>query len=136
MSLHVVADCAATLAVLGAMLQRKFSVTSELLGKPTLRNSKIGAIIVKADLRNPESIHSLRNLFESLSDVRARIFLIEETSHLLVSQAHALGATRVLLGPINQIGLLEKLSGVIAEDSGSSQPQAAASAGEITLASM
>jgi putative nucleotidyltransferase with HDIG domain len=120
------------------MLRPKYAVTAELLGRSASCARETQAIIVKADLRVLENIHALKKLFETSSSARIRIFLIGETSHLLVSQAYALGATSALVGPVNQMRLIAELGrkmheqGVVPEHS----PQATAAAGEIAFASM
>jgi putative nucleotidyltransferase with HDIG domain len=141
MPVHVVADTSAKLAGVRAVLERKHAVTSELLGGLSPQRSKISALVVKADLRTVESICTLKKLFGSLSHVRKRIFLIDDTAHLSVSQAYALGATSVLVGPLNQAKLLAELSEHATADASSDSADpldaaATASAGEIALASM
>ena len=140
MPVHVVADSSTKLAGVRAVLERKFAVTSELLGGISVQRSDVCALVVKADLRTVESICTLKKLFGSLSRVRKRIFLIDDTAHLSVSQAYALGATNVLVGPLNQAKLLAELDDIASRDA---QPpddprdaQLTASAGEIALASM
>jgi putative nucleotidyltransferase with HDIG domain len=138
MSVHVVADRVDALTAVGAMLQRRYTVTAELLGRSTARSSNTRAIIVKADLRSIENNYALKKLFESPDTAPLRIFLIEESSHLLVSRAYSLGATSVLLGPTNQIRLLAVLKEKMNDPMRPAQalePQAAAAAGEFALAS-
>lgn len=94
--------------------------------------------MVKADLRSIENNYSVKKLFGSWANVPIKIFLVEESSHLLVSRAYSLGATDVLVGPTIQIKLLAALNNRM-NDLGSSakaaDPQAAAAAGEFALAS-
>jgi len=120
------------------MLERKYAVTSELIGGVSPQRSEVHALVVKADLRLLENICTLKKLFQSLSHVKKRIFLVDETAHLTVSQAYALGATCVLLGPLNPAKLLAELVDLVpaecaAEAHGS---EATAVAGEVALASM
>jgi putative nucleotidyltransferase with HDIG domain len=137
MSVHVVADTIDAIAAVGAMLQPRYAVTSQLLGRSTARTSNAQAVIVKADLRSIENNCTLKRLFDSSDIAPVRIFLIEERSHLLVSRAYSLGATSVLIGSPNPTRLLavlkEKMHGpnrpAQALESG-----AAAAAGEIALA--
>jgi putative nucleotidyltransferase with HDIG domain len=140
MPVHVVADSSAKLAGVRAVLEKKFAVTSELLGGISPQRSDVGALIVKADLRTVESICTLKKLFSSLSKVRKRIFLVDDTAHLSVSQAYALGATSVLVGPLNQAKLMMELADIAATDAvvpdDPRDAQATASVGEIALASM
>jgi len=140
MPVHVVADSSTKLAGIRAVLERKFAVTSELLGGISVQRSDVSALVVKADLRTVENICTLKKLFSSLSHVRKRIFLVDETAHLSVSQAYALGATSVLVGALNQAKLLAELADQASADASSPanarDARATASAGEIALASM
>jgi HD-GYP domain-containing protein (c-di-GMP phosphodiesterase class II) len=137
--IHVVADSSAKLAGVRAVLERKFAVTSELLGGIGVQRSDVCALVVKADLRTVENIAALKKLFGALNNVRKRIFLVDETAHLSVSQAYALGASCVLVGALNHAKLLTELADQPPADAPSGDPrdaQATASAGEIALASM
>jgi putative nucleotidyltransferase with HDIG domain len=137
--IHVVADSSAKLAGVRAVLERKFAVTSELLGGIGVQRSDVSALVVKADLRTVENIAALKKLFGALNRVRKRIFLVDETAHLSVSQAYALGASCVLVGALNQAKLLAELADQAPADAPSGDArdaQATASAGEIALASM
>jgi putative nucleotidyltransferase with HDIG domain len=140
MPVHVAADTTAKLACIRAMLERKYAVTSELIGGVSVQRSEVQALVVKADLRILENICMLKKLFQSLSHVKKRIFLVDETAHLTVSQAYALGATCVLLGPLNQAKLLAELVDLVPEENLSSADahgsEATAVSGEIALASM
>jgi putative nucleotidyltransferase with HDIG domain len=140
MPIHVVADSSAKLAGVRAVLERKFAVTSELLGGIGVQRSDVSALVVKADLRTVENICALKKLFGALSHVRKRIFLVDDTAHLSVSQAYALGATCVLVGALNQAKLLAELADQTSADAPSPakarDTKATASAGEIALASM
>jgi putative nucleotidyltransferase with HDIG domain len=140
MPVHVVADSSAKLAGVRAVLERKHAVTSELLGGIRAQRSNVSALVVKADLRTVESICTLKELFSSLSKVRKRIFLVDDTAHLSVSQAYALGATSVLVGAAGQAKLLQELASMVspeaAPDADPLDSKATASAGEIALASM
>jgi putative nucleotidyltransferase with HDIG domain len=135
-----VADSSEKLAGIRAVLERKFAVTSELLGGISVQRSDVCALVIKADLRTVENISSLKKLFSSLGHVRKRVFLVDETAHLSVSQAYALGATCVLVGALNQTKLLAELADQTSSDTssptGARDARATASAGEIALASM
>ena len=140
MPVHVVADDPNKLFAVRKMLEPKFPVTSELLGGISPQRGEVTALVVRADLRTLENIHALKKMLRSLSKVRKRIFLVDATAHLHVSQAYALGATRVLLGPLNQAKLFAELSepasggdDATGEAKGS---QVAAAVAEAALASM
>jgi putative nucleotidyltransferase with HDIG domain len=136
--IHVVADSSTKLAGIRAVLERKFAVTSELLGGISVQRSDVCALVIKADLRTVENISALKKLFSSLSHVRKRVFLVDETAHLSVSQAYALGATCVLVGTLNQAKLLAELADQSSADTPTNarDMRATASAGEVALASM
>ncbi len=140
MPVHLVADHSGKLAALRAMIEPKFPVTSELLGRTDVQPGDVQALIVRADLRTIENICALKKVVNALRKVRKRIFLVDETAHLHVSQAYALGATRVLLGAVSQTKLLaELLEDVPLDASTLADPhssRAAAAVGEAALASM
>src|SRR6516165_5998429 len=98
MPVHVVADHPAKLATIRTMIEPKFAVTSELVGGAAVQRGDVRALVIRADLRMLENIHALKRILRSLSNVRKRIFLVEKMAHLHISQAYALGATRVMLG--------------------------------------
>lgn len=139
MPVHVVADAPAKLISVRKMLEPDFPVTSELLGGTSAQRGKVRALVVRADLRMLENIHALRKIIRSLSMVRKRIFLVDTTAHLHISQAYALGATRILLGPLNQATLhaelYEPVAGTEATDNAQGS-QIAAAVAEAALASM
>src|ERR1700759_3176595 len=139
MLVHIVSDNSAKLAGVRSILEKRYDLTSELLNGVSVQRSDIHAVVVKVDLRALQNISSLRKIFDSLPKVDKRIFLIDEAAHLSASQAYALGASCVLQGSLNQAKLLKELASCMpAEpspvDAGSTQ--AAASAGEVALASM
>jgi putative nucleotidyltransferase with HDIG domain len=110
MSVHVIADTSSKLAGVRAALERKYDVTSELLGNAAARCGECRAIVVKADLRLVENIAALRTILGSMAHVQKRIFLLDQTVNLGIAQAYALGATLVLTGPFNQAKLLSELA--------------------------
>lgn len=140
MPVHVIADTSAKLAGVRAVLERKHVVTSELLRGLTVQRSNIEALVIKVDLRSIDRICALKQILAGLHNVEKRIFLVDDSSHLSVSQAYALGATSVLTGPLNQARLLKELAGQLSADvAAAPEPGGAASAsssGEVALASM
>jgi len=139
MLVHIVADSSAKLAGVRSVLEKRYDVTSELLNGVSVQRGELHALVVKADLRAFQNICSLRRLLDSLPRVDKRIFLIDDAAHLSASQAYALGASSVLQGPLNQARLLKELADRIPVEPPSTDArssQAAASAGEVALASM
>src|ERR1700694_1392694 len=110
MSVHVIADTADKLWTLRAMLEGQHAATSELLGGTSNHCSESDAVVVTADLRVVENIAALKETFGKLTHVRKCIFLIDQKARLFTVQAHALGATRVLINPVSQADLLASLA--------------------------
>ena len=99
MAVHVIADTSARLAGVRGVLERKHVVTSELLRGIGIQRSNVDALVIKADLRTIENICALKKVLTAMKRVEKRIFLVEDSAHLSIAQAYALGATRVLNMP-------------------------------------
>src|SRR5450631_3809678 len=102
MTVHIVADTDAKLAALRTMLQKQYGVTSELLSSGSRQCSGADAVVVTANLRVVENIAALKEVFGKITHIRKRIFLIDEKARLFTVQAYALGATLVLVNPVDQ----------------------------------
>src|SRR6202049_1475215 len=122
MSVHVVADTIGKLSALRSMLEGQHAVTSELLNGGAIQPGGYDAVVVTADLRPLENIAALREVFGKLGQVRKRIVLIDQRARLLVAQAYALGATRVLVSPVSQASLLGALADSSHSEAASMQP--------------
>jgi hypothetical protein len=140
MSVHVVADTSARLAGICAVLERKYEVTSELLTSAKVRRGACRALVVMADLRVVENIEALRATLGSLAHVRKRIFLLDQTAHLGIAQAYALGATLVLSGQVSRAQLLSALADrtdpVVDSPAAANDKNEASSIGATAMASM
>jgi len=140
MPVHVVADTVVKLAALRATLEKQYAVTSELLGGTGVRCSGPDAVVVTADLRVVKNIAALKEMFGKLSQARKRIFLIDQKARLFTVQAYALGATRVLVNPVNQAKLLAELADSIRPETASIEAlrgaHEAANVGATAIASM
>jgi HD-GYP domain-containing protein (c-di-GMP phosphodiesterase class II) len=139
MLVHIITDSSTKLAGVRSMLEKRYDTTSELLNGVGVQRSQVHALVVKADLRALRNICTLKKILDGLPQVDKRIFLVDDAAHLSVSQAYALGASCVLQGPLNQAKLLKELANCMpAEPSAidARSAQAAASVGEIALASM
>jgi putative nucleotidyltransferase with HDIG domain len=136
---HVIADGPARLSALRAMLEPTYRVSGTLLGDRTRPSEPFDAIIVAADLRIVNNIVHLKDASQKIASARKRIFLVDEKARLLVVQAYALGATRVLFNPVTEPDLFAQLteaetfSGPLR---GSVHVRAAASEGSGALAGM
>jgi putative nucleotidyltransferase with HDIG domain len=139
MLVHIVTDNSARLAGVRSLLEKRYDITSELLNGVSVQRSAMHALVVKADLRVLQNISSLRKILDGLPNVDKRIFLIDDAAHLSTSQAYALGASCVLQGQLNQAKLLKELANCLPTEPSAvdaQSTQAAASAGEVALASM
>ncbi|MGY4409025.1 putative nucleotidyltransferase with HDIG domain [Bradyrhizobium sp. LB7.1] len=110
MLVHVLADTSDKLFGLCSVLERQFTVAGERLDVETKLPHAPAAVVIRADLRFVENIAALKARAARLAKAGKRIFLIEQTSRVCISQAYALGATLVLPGKIDQIKLMAALS--------------------------
>ena len=110
MPVHIVADSISKLSHLRATLEQKYDVTSELLGGASNRCGDSDAVVVAADLSVLENIATLKEMFGKTAHARKRIFVIDQKARLCIVQAYALGATRVLISPVNEARLLAELA--------------------------
>jgi putative nucleotidyltransferase with HDIG domain len=139
MLIHVIADTSARLEGIRATLERKHAVTSELLRGLSARRGNAEALVVKADLRSIENICALKKLLPSLKGMEKRVFLVEDSAHLSIAQAYALGATSVLSGRISQARLMSEFGDLPAAETLRTEDDAAAAtaaSAETALASM
>jgi putative nucleotidyltransferase with HDIG domain len=141
MRVHVLADNSARHAAVRTMLAEQCALTSELLGRASIRERDIDAIVVAANLSIVDNISALKAVSARLTCVAKRIFLIDRKCRLSVVQAYALGATHVLANPVNRKQLLAKLANDDAAAIASTSPimsggQEAAAAGTASIASM
>ncbi len=140
MLVHAVADTRNKLSALSAMLERKCTVTSDLLGKTSTQRNDVDAVVVAADLGIVDNISALKAASRKLTRAPRRIFLIDSKERLAVVQAYALGATHVLCNPVSQVQLLAKLADGQTTPTSADEPPSialeAASAGAVSIASM
>jgi len=137
---HVLADSSDKLLGVCSILERKFSVAGERLDAEAKLPHIPLAVVVRADLRAVENIAALKKRAPRFAKAAKRIFIVEQNSHVCISQAYALGATLVLPGTIDQTKLLAALIDPAEADSTNSckaaQPDNAAEAGATAIASM
>src|SRR6185437_8107556 len=137
MPVHVIADTSAKLAGVRSVLERRHAVTSELLRGLNVQRSNIDALVIRADLRAIDGVRVLKQILAGLNRVEKRIFLVEDSAHLAISQAYALGATVVLTGPLNNARLLKEVADLMSAELPEKEGSAAAAASaEVALASM
>lgn len=137
-NVHLVGDDAIKLTALRGMLERRCSLTSEMLGGAAIDGHHFDAVVVAADLRTIDNITALKDVSEKLARIPKRIFLTNHKSRLSTVQAYALGATSVMSSNAKPSQLLDKLidrrpapTGIMTDDD-----QGAAFAGATCIASM
>ncbi|MBR0701149.1 HD domain-containing protein [Bradyrhizobium diazoefficiens] len=107
---HVLADTSDKLTGLCSILEERFAVAGERLDAQAKLSQVPSAVVVRADLREVGNIAAIKKRAGKLAKAKKRIFLLEHSSHVGISQAYALGATLVLPGTINRPRLLAALS--------------------------
>lgn len=137
---HVLADSSDKLSGVCSILERKFAVAGERLDAEAKLPHTPLAVVVRADLRTVGNIAALKKRAPRFAKTPKRIFIVEQTSHVCISQAYALGATLVLPGTIDQTKLIAALIDPAGTDSSTSDqiPKSdnAAEAGATAIASM
>jgi HD-GYP domain-containing protein (c-di-GMP phosphodiesterase class II) len=109
MNVHLVGDDTAKLTALHGMLEKRCSLTTEMLGGAAFNAPDLDAVVVAADLRVVDNITALKEISEKLARIPKRIFLTNHKSRLSTVQAYALGVTSVLSSTPNRNQLLGKL---------------------------
>ncbi|PMV36664.1 hypothetical protein, partial [Pseudomonas sp. FW305-3-2-15-C-LB1] len=79
----------------------QFTVAGERLDAEARLAQVPFAIVIRAELRDVDNIAAIKKRSARLAKATKRIFLVEHSSHVCISQAYALGATLVLPGPLN-----------------------------------
>nr|WP_246666780.1 HD domain-containing phosphohydrolase [Bradyrhizobium guangdongense] len=137
---HVLADTSDKLSGVCSILERKFTVAGERLDAEAKLPHTPLAVVVRADLRIVENIAALKKRAARIAKTAKRIFIVEQTSHVCISQAYALGATLVLPGTIDRTKLMAALMDQTETGSSASeqaaQPNDAAEAGATAIAAM
>jgi putative nucleotidyltransferase with HDIG domain len=110
MFVHVLADSSDKLSGVCSFLEKNFTVAGERLDADAKLPHVPQAVVVRADLRAVANIVALKKRAPYLAKVNKRVFLVEHSSHVSVSQAYALGATLVLAGTINRQRLVAALA--------------------------
>ncbi|MDE5446922.1 HD domain-containing protein [Bradyrhizobium sp. CSA207] len=137
---HVLADSSDKLSSVCSILERNFAVAGERLDAQAKLSQVPFAVVIRADLRDVNNIAAIKKRAAKLAKAQKRIFLVEYSSHVSVSQAYALGATLVLPGTVDRIKLLAALTDPAAPAAASSstrpQPDNAVETAATAIASM
>lgn len=130
---HVLADTSDKLSGVCSIVEDKFTVAGERLDADSKLSQQPFAFVIRAELRDVGTIAAIKKRASKLAKAKKRIFLLDHTSHAVVSQAYALGATLVLPGPVNRLKLLAALSDP-AEPSSASSGETAKSGNAVETA--
>jgi putative nucleotidyltransferase with HDIG domain len=137
---HVLADSSDKLSGICAVLEPQFNVAGERLDAEGSLSQVPYAVVIRAELRGVENIAAIKKRSARLLKATKRIFLVEHSSHVCISQAYALGATLVLPGPPNKAKLLAALADpaepTSAAPAGPAQPDDAVETAATSIASM
>jgi putative nucleotidyltransferase with HDIG domain len=138
-TVHILADDSDKLSRLRLLLEKRFVVTGALLRRAA-DVGRYDAVVIAADLRATGNISALKRFQDDIAQSRKRIFVMDRNERLLALQAHALGATNVLLGPVTQQDLARAVFGggaaTAAKEPGLVRVADAASAGAEAISSM
>jgi len=91
------------------MLGPQHRVSYASLNDSDIARDDCEIVIVAADLRSVENISNLKRISVSLKNKRGRIFVIDQKQRLFAAQAYALGASHVLVNPVDRQSLLAAL---------------------------
>lgn len=137
---HVLADSSDKLSGICTALEQQFTVSGERLDAEARLSQVPFAVVIRAELRDVDNIAAIKKRSARLAKATKRIFLVEHSSHVRISQAYALGATLVLAGPLNKTKLLAALADlaepVLGSSDGSPRPDDAVETAATAIASM
>lgn len=138
--LHVLADTSDKLSGVCSILEGKFTVAGERLDADSKLSQTPAAIVIRAELRDVDNIAAIKKRAGKLAKAKKRIFLLDDTSHVCISQAYALGATLVLPSTVGRTRLLAALAdpadGASAASGDALPPDNAVDAAATAIASM
>jgi putative nucleotidyltransferase with HDIG domain len=98
MLVHFVTDDAGKIPAIRAMLEPRYRVAPQLLGNSEAQ-IKDGVLMIDADLRKIDRVQQIRRVFERLSCIPEKLFVVRNHVRSMVAQAYALGATAVVSRP-------------------------------------
>jgi putative nucleotidyltransferase with HDIG domain len=98
MLVHFVTDDAGKIPAIRAMLEPRYRVAPQLLGSSDAQ-IKDGVLMIDADLRKIDRVQQIRLVFERLSCIPEKLFVVRNHVRSMVAQAYALGATTVVSRP-------------------------------------
>jgi putative nucleotidyltransferase with HDIG domain len=114
MLVHFVTDDPTKIPAIRAMLEPRYDVAPQLLGRGGTQINSNGVLMVDADLRQIDRVEQIRLVLQDLSCISEKLFVVHNQVRSMVAQAYALGATAVVSRPkeiifkLAQIEIAEK----------------------------
>jgi putative nucleotidyltransferase with HDIG domain len=96
MLVHFVTDEPGKIPAIRAMLEPRYDVTPQLLGRDAMQVSANGVLMVDADLRKVVRVEQIKLVLRGLRCVTEKLFVVQSHLQQMVAQAYALGATGVV----------------------------------------
>ena len=100
---HVLADSSDKLAGVCSALERQFTVAGERLDAEARLSQVPFAVVVRAELRDVGTIAAIKKRAGKLAKATKRIFLVEHSSHVGISQAYI--CSRIFSSPYRIIAI-------------------------------
>ncbi|MDQ8732464.1 HD domain-containing phosphohydrolase [Bradyrhizobium sp. LHD-71] len=138
MLIHVIADEPAKISKIREMLEPRHTVSASLIDDAP-KGVTAASLLVDADLRNVETIASIRLALPKVRGVGQRLFIVDRRARAAVVQAYSLGASSVIPTPLDARSLQQKLAMLyptIANDTEDAGPPTVVSNAAAALASM
>jgi putative nucleotidyltransferase with HDIG domain len=99
MLVHFVTDDPTKIPAIRAMLEPRYDVAPQLLGRGGTQINSNGVLMVDADLRQIDRVEQIRLVLQDLSCISEKLFVVHNHVRSMVAQAYALGATAVVSRP-------------------------------------
>jgi len=96
MLVHFVTDEPGKIPAIRAMLEPRYDVAPQLLGRGEMQVTANGVLMVDADLRKAVRVEQIKLVLRGLRCVNEKLFVVQSHLQHMVAQAHALGATAVV----------------------------------------
>src|SRR5258706_77173 len=114
MLVHFVTDDPTKIPAIRAMLEPRYDVAPQLLGRGGTQINSNGVLMVDADLRQIDRVEQIRLVLQVLIFISEKLFVVHNQVRSMVAQAYALGETAVVSRPkeiifkLAQIEIAEK----------------------------
>jgi putative nucleotidyltransferase with HDIG domain len=96
MLVHFVTDEPGKIPAIRAMLEPRYDVAPQLLGRDAMQVTSNGVLMVDADLRKAARVEQIKLVLRGLRCVTEKLFVVQTHLQHMVAQAYALGATGVV----------------------------------------